>query len=402
MSLAEPMLSVAAGLLARQYGLDAAAIGPTVLATALDDAAGTLGLTRTELAVRLAEPACVSALFNALPVGLSWFDRDAAQLRAAAAWAARRRGPIRVLSAPCARGEEVWSLAASMLDAGVEAHRFQILGLDAMPAAIDIAESGAYPLSAIGGRDRPWWLPEIAGQLRVHPRLRSSVRFRTANLLDPAALADLGRFDLIFSRNFLIYLTPVARDQWIARLDELLVADGRLYVAASEPLGAGSARFRSCVGEVPGASERAEIAAPASAAESLGVPRATELTPPIRPRVRAVAAQPSASAPVTAGSAESLAAQDPRALADAGALDAAETALEARLASAMPAAADLVTAALIALARGQSARAEDMLRQALYLEHGHPEAVDLLAVLLDQRGEAGGARRLRARSGARA
>lgn len=401
MSLAEPTLSEAAGLLARQYGLDAGAIGPTVLATALGDAAGTLGLTRAELAARLAQPACVSALFNALPVGLSWFDRDAPQLRAAAAWAARRRGPIRVLSAPCARGEEVWSLAAAMLDAGVEAHRFQILGLDAMPAAIGIAESGAYPLSAIGGRDRPWWLPEIRGQLLVHPRLRSSVRFRAANLLDPA-LADLGRFDLIFSRNFLIYLTPMARDQWIARLAELLAADGRLYVAASEPLGAWSARFRSCAGEVPGASERADVPAEAaSTTEAATVPLASS-TPPIRPRAHARAAPPSASTPVTAGSVEPIADPDPRALADAGALEAAESLLEARLASAMPAAADFVTSALIALARGQSARAEEVLRQALYLEHGHPEAVDLLAVLLDQRGEADGARRLRARSGARA
>jgi len=92
---------------------------------------------------------------------------------------------------------------------------------------------------------------------------------------------------------------------------------------------------------------------------------------------------------------------DPRALADAGELKAAEALLAERLARPVPAAEDLVTAALIALARGQVGAAEDALRRALFLDHRHAEASTLLAALRDQRGDPDEAARLRQRSGAR-
>lgn len=395
--VAEARLDEAAVLLARQYGLDAAAIGPTVLATAMDDAAAALGLTVPLLAARLGEPVCISALFNALPVGLSWFERDAAQLRSAATWAVARRRPLRVLSAPCARGEEVWSLAAALLDAGMEPGQVRLLGIDAMPAAIERAESGRYPVSAgVPIQNRPWWLVEVAQELHVHPRLRSLARFRTANLLDPADLADLDGFDLIFSRNFLIYLTASARRQWLERISRWLAVDGRVYVAASEPLCSWSTGFRPSPGDVPGVC--VPIPPPAAATAPIG--RAVLPPEPVRRRRTEVVAP--ATLPQSAVAAAVDVASDPRVLADAGELEAAEALLLTRLASPVPAADDLVTLALIDLARGQLTRAEDALRRALYLQHGHAEAVDLLAALLDQRGEVLGARRLRSRAGARA
>lgn len=401
----------AATLLARQYGLDPAAIGPTVLRAALDEAAAGLSLSVPAFSARLAEPGCVEALFSALPVGLSWFDRDAAQLRSAASWAAAQRRPIRVLSAPCARGEEVWSLAGALLDAGVDAAQAQIIGIDAMPAAIARAEAGGYPPEAGRGvRERsPWWLIESDTGFQVHPRLRSMVRFQTGNLLDPAVLGDVAPFDLIFSRNFLIYLTPSGRRQWIGRIRQLLAPGGRVYVAASEPLAGWSSDFDVCPEEVHGACRRAApvrpqtdgFAAPA-AADVIGSPSRTDITRSrggagLRTKVTAPRAAVPPASPRGAGPDE-----DPRRLADAGALEAAEALLAPRLARAVPATDDLVTAALIALARGQSDPAEIALRRALYLDHHHAEAGALLAVLLEQRGETGTARRLRARSGARA
>lgn len=392
-------LAAVAERLSGQYGLDPAAIGPTVLATALDDAARTLELAPAALVARLAEPACVTALFNALPVGLSWFDRDVAQLRSAAAWAVNRARPLRVLSAPCARGEEVWSLAAALLDAGFDPAMLQIVGIDAMRMAIERAESGCYAAGAAApaAAERPWWLVESGQQLRVHPRLHAPVRFRTANLLDGAL--ELGSFDLVFSRNFLIYLTPAARLQWIDRVAGMLSADARVYVAASEPLGSWSARFSACAGEVPGAFMRAATRSAVCAA-----PTPARVVEPVAPapargprRVDPPVERPPAAVGVPTRSA--VDAPDPRALADAGELDLAERHLAPRLRQRMPAARDLVTAALIALARGQAGPAEDALRRALYLEHHHAEAAELLAVLLDQRGESRGAERLRGRAG---
>lgn len=391
----DPLLADAARRLARDYGLDLAAIGPTVLGAALAD----LPRAGATAASALDTPASIATLFNALPVGLSWIDRDAAQLRSAAAWAAARQQPLRILSAPCARGEEVWSLAAALLDAGVAPSAVQILGVDAMPAAIAAAERGEYSAAALPGRTDaplPWWLTGPEGRWQVHPRLRPLVRFRVANLLDPGVLAESAPFDLILTRNFLIYLTPEARLRWCARLAELLHPQGRLYCAASEPLPSWTTAFAALSGEVPGACVHA--AARVASWEQASAATPVERPPPAPRTVTSIRRVEARAAPVAEVSQPG---RDPRALADAGALQAAEALLVERLARPVPAAEDLVTAALIALARGRSTDAEDALRRALFLDHRQAEAATLLATLLDQRGEADEASRLRTRAGGR-
>lgn len=385
---AEPLLHAAARRLAREYGLDLAAIGETVLGTALAE------WNRDADALATADG--IAALFNALPVGLSWFDRDRAQLRSAAAWAAARQRPLRVLSAPCARGEEVWSLAGALIDAGIAPGAVQILGIDAMPAAIEQAERGDYPAPAraAGADPLPWWLADHAGRWVVNARLRPMARFRVANLLDPDVL-DGVRYDLILSRNFLIYLTPEARTRWVRALAGQLAANGRLYTAAGEPISAWSTAFAAVPGEVAGAWSRATTAASEPVPSVIAVRRSIA---PARPRTPApveagcLDTGPKISAPLPSRS-------DPRALADAGELVAAEALLAVRLSQPVPAAEDLVTAGLIALARGAGPAAEAAFRRALFLDHRHVEAATLLAALLDQRGDAIEAGRLRRRTG---
>lgn len=393
-----PALAQAAQLLAQRYGLDLAAIGPTVLQAALADVIRERAIPLAALPTRLVEPACIGALFKALPVGLSWFDRDIAQLQSAARWAARLQRPLKVLSAPCARGEEVWSVAAALVDAGLAPAAVQILGVDAMPESIMQAERGVYGCSAMPRpvAALPWWLQERDQQLLVDQRLRPMVRFRVGNLLEAAALAAHGPFDLMLSRNFLIYLTAEAQSQWCSTLARQLLPDGRLYVAASEVELARSGGWVALPGEVSGA-----------CVHSAGVvasPPLSQVAPMRERRPRLPASVPMRQAPPLAGSvllSESNVAvgPDPRVLADAGKLDEAEAALAPRLALQVPAAADLVTAALLAMARGQGRAAEESLRRALYLEHAHAEAAGLLAALLNQQGESGLAARLRSRAG---
>lgn len=334
-----------------------------------------------------------------------------------------------------------------MIDAGIPVSSLQIVGIDAMPAAIAQAEAGIYASASLAGKllPRPWWLLEADAQLCVHPRLRPVARFHCANLLDPGVLMGFGQFDLILSRNFLIYLTVEARQRWCDALATALTPGGRLYVAASEPVGQGTAAFAAIAGDVQGAFAHASASLPvasplehsalASVRPTLDAGRDPERSPasasPVPVRV-STASRASAEAPPSraAGSLKQsvradssrdrrdrsmdaldpavrspvavrpLAVADPRDLADAGQLDLAEALLSVRLDCAVPAAEDLVTSALLALARGRRDAAEDALRRALFLDHRHREAAALLASLLDQRGDVEHAVRLRARAGA--
>lgn len=141
-------------------------------------------------------------------------------------------GPLRLVSAGCATGEEAWTLA--MLAAGA-APRWQVQGLDLSRPALEAAERARYH------RGPPDALREVpaADRAALHlrddsfepaPALREHVRFTHANLLE----AEIPPAEAILCRNVLIYLTEAARAQVLARLVAALRPGGVLLLGATD------------------------------------------------------------------------------------------------------------------------------------------------------------------------
>ena len=124
--------------------------------------------------------------------------------------------PLRLLSAGCATGEEAFTLGAQSLAATelVPGARVEVIGLDLCRPALASATSGhiapglSDPLGLVPEELLPW-LTGSDGKPRLHPALRRLLNFRRANLLD--GVEAHGKFDVIFCRNVLIYLTDSAR-----------------------------------------------------------------------------------------------------------------------------------------------------------------------------------------------
>lgn len=72
------------------------------------------------------------------------------------------------------------------------------------------------------------------GMLRIRPAVRQSVHFFQHNLLDD--VGTLGRFDVIFLRNALIYFDTDRKQQILSRLLKVLAADGFLFIGHAETL----------------------------------------------------------------------------------------------------------------------------------------------------------------------
>ncbi|MBJ9590385.1 CheR family methyltransferase [Burkholderia seminalis] len=373
------------------------------------------------------------ALIELFVVPETWFFRDREAFATLARLAAERLAAlpgrvIRVLSAPCSTGEEPYSAAMALLDAGLEPASFTIDAIDLSARAIEYARLGCYGRNAFRGtatefRSR-YFTPASDGWL-LDERVRACVQFRHANLVEPAA--DTGiRYDFVFCRNVLIYFDRDAQDRVIRSLDALLVDDGMLFVGPAEtgvamrhgmrsarvPLAfafhrepAGTAADAAAAAAAPYrrterftvaplAATRSVLAVappswPGDARQPFAVPPPAVNTANFDARADLSAATAEAVAPVAEAVAPTL--EDAQALANAGAFDEAERVLAQFSARVGPHADAFYLNGLIADARGRAAEAGDFYRKALYLRPTHHEALTHLATLLDVGGDRAGA-----------
>jgi chemotaxis protein methyltransferase CheR len=186
----------------------------------------------------------------------TYFFREPAQLDAVVeqvvpALSDRLRDrPLRILSAACSSGEEPYSLAVKLTDAGLEmvGIRWTIDACDLNPIRLDQARKASYEglsLRACDADTLRHCFSEEQGRHVVRERYRKSIRFFPANLASPLAGIGWGPYDIIFCRNLLIYFSPVAFDRLITRFAELLPPGGYLMLGHSESLFERSGQFEA-------------------------------------------------------------------------------------------------------------------------------------------------------------
>lgn len=370
-------------------------------------------------------PAERQALIDALVVPETWFFREreafAALARLAPAKLARRPGDVlRVLSAPCSSGEEAWSAAMALLDAGIDAAQFGIDAIDISAASIAAAERGVYGRNAFRGdglafRERHF--EAVEGGWRIGTHVREPVTFERANLFEWLAAHPV-RYDFVFCRNVLIYFDRAAQDRAIELLRARLADDGMIFVGPAEtglmmrhemvpayiPLAFGFRLPREDEAQrhvpVPASAplplrplHALPVAVPSSAppmfaASTFKITPTAPTAPTRGPRAHRPATGMNGSAKPPASLAEA------RRLADAGELDAAHRLALQATQSAAPDPDAWYLLGLIADAQGHGAEARDHYRKAVYLDPAHYEALTHLAALLEVEGDGEGARRL--------
>ncbi|VVD84366.1 CheR-type MCP methyltransferase [Pandoraea aquatica] len=194
-------------------------------------------------------PQELQALIEAVVVPETWFfrHRDAftalTQMvhdeRESRRGTAREGQALRLLSLPCSTGEEPYSMAMTMFDAGLGANDFTIDALDISERALTVAREGLYGRNSFRGppgtmlfRDR-YFTPEDES-FRVISALRTQVRWHSGNLFDPSLVDRLGTFDYVFFRNVLIYFDRDGQRRAIAALEQLMRMGATLFAGPAE------------------------------------------------------------------------------------------------------------------------------------------------------------------------
>jgi chemotaxis protein methyltransferase WspC len=398
-------------LLRKTIGLDAESIGPTSIQRAVRLRMRSLGLRRPEDYEQLLEKSRTewNELVESVIVTETWFFRDPALFAAFARhvleeWLpAHPAAPMRLLSIPCASGEEPYSLVMALLDAGVPPERFQIEAVDISARALARAERGVYGKNSFRGKDLAfrdrYFKPSKEGFV-LDPAVRHCVHFSRGNLFSNDFLPGHASYDFIFCRNLLIYFDRPTQRSAIERIERSLAPSGVLFVGPVEqPLvlnhefvSANIAKGSACR-KAGHATRRQRLARLSTrppipawlqpdgasqrhlpASSRLMLPPVSRPSPPFQPDLETA-----------------------RRLADAGRLNEAAEICEAHLRQSRVSAQAYYLLGLVRDAGGD-ATAIDCYRKALYLEPNHCESLLQMALLLQKNGDLARARAFRSRA----
>jgi chemotaxis protein methyltransferase WspC len=429
-------LSACEQLLKDSMGLDVASIGASAIERAVRHRQNACQLPDVHAYWELLRGSQteLQELIDAVVVPETFFFRDRESFAALARvvreelMPASAGGSLRLLSVPCATGEEPYSIVMTLLDAAVPAERLRVEAVDICERLLRHARRGMYGENAFRGTDlhfrSRYFEPEADGKYLLSESVRRQVQFQQGNLLSPDFLPGTARYDVIFCRNILIYFDRRTQARALAVLSRLLTANGMLFVGPAESGVVLEHDFRSAKLPLAFAFRKAPAAAPAGPA-ALGAPaeskRSREVLP-VRPSVARVVRPPasappipvgralpqppaSAPAPVNASPLPSPSRQgehpaeleDARVLADQGRFEEAAERCDVYLRKHGPTADVCFLLGLVRDAGGRWSDAEAWYRKALYLDQHHEHALAHLALLLERHARPTEARVLRQR-----
>jgi chemotaxis protein methyltransferase WspC len=425
-------------LLKRKMGLDSGSIGKAAVERAVRHRMGAADAAdeRDYLLRVQTDPAEMQQLIEAVIVPETWFFRYP-ESQAAMAGLARERlfavgvpdtRVLRVLSLPCSSGEEPYSIAMALLDAGIPASRFEVDAVDISERMVEFARRAVYGRNSFRGDDlayRGRHFTETADGHQLADLVRARVRFHQGNLFDTHLLAGAAPYDFVFCRNLLIYFDGPTQERAVQVLRRFTRGDGVIFVGPAET-SLMTARRLPAVPVARSFAFLAQTLPPPAETFAPPKPMVHAWTPPRRPVAQTPAAHlplphtaiapgtmarpsmpptpmASASAAITPAARPDTSSADVSlrqiaAMADQGRVQDALAKCQAHLDSHGASADALHLLGLLQDAAGDARQAQTSYRKALYLDPTHREALLHLAALIASAGDIEGARRLQARA----
>lgn len=164
---------------------------------------------------------------------------------------AARSNSLKIWSAASSSGQEPYSIAMSVQEfkqknPGAFRSGVQIIGTDISTTMLEHCKYAHYDSLALSRglsaqRKKQFFEPGDNGMYKVRDDVKKMVSFRPLNLLNSYSL--MGRFDIVFCRNVLIYFAPEIKKQIISQIHGVLNKDCYLFLGASESMSGLSQNF---------------------------------------------------------------------------------------------------------------------------------------------------------------
>lgn len=238
-TLPDALVDVVAALLAQLHGLRTTAATQARLESSIRERAVSSGLDPERYVAGLsADTEELQAIVDLVTVQETSFFRDGGHLDALR-WhvAAKQPEPIVVWSAGCATGQEPYSIAFALDEAGVSDWR--VVATDLSRAAVQRTKEGRYhrdELRGLSAARRCRYLRPDGDRWRVEERIRERVTVIHHNLLTDPVPLGIGEAAALFCRNVLIYVDRDRIDPTLRRIRPHLRAGAVVFVGGSESL----------------------------------------------------------------------------------------------------------------------------------------------------------------------
>ena len=174
-------------------------------------------------------------LLNLVTVNETYFYRELAQLKDVIYYA-KELGEARILCAPCSSGDEVYSLAMLAYEFGLKQCDIQLTGIDINSEAIQACNAGSYgerSLHRLSEFQKERFFTKKDDKFFIKKEILPRCEFKILNVFDDA-MFNLGKFDIVLSRNMMIYFDDAFRLKCVERLHKLLKPEGRLYAGHAD------------------------------------------------------------------------------------------------------------------------------------------------------------------------
>lgn len=185
----------------------------------------------------------LQALVNEVTVPETWFFRDGepfkylVQAVTDGDFSLADNEKLRVLSIPCSTGEEPYSIAMALLEAGIPSSKMQIDAVDINSKVLVRAKAGVYGVNSFRGVPQHLierFFTEDGGRYKISPEIKACVNFSAGNVVSPEFASVRTPYHVVFCRNLLIYFNVDTKKRVLKTLHRLLLDKGLLFLGHAE------------------------------------------------------------------------------------------------------------------------------------------------------------------------
>lgn len=392
-----------------EIGIDANSIGQSAFDSAISKRMEEIGNNELDRYFQILQDSNkeLTSLIEEVIVPETWFFRDNSAFDALVKHANKNRQrynktPFRIMSIPSSSGEEAYSAAMALREAGYPAEHIKIDAIDISQKNVTYASNGIYRPNSfrnnMPGFMQEKYFKEVDGSFHIDDALKRTINFMKGNLFDINTLATPNYYDVIFCKNLFIYFDSENKQLSFNKIQTALMNKGLLLIGHSESNIIPNEYFEPC--KIP--KSFGFIKTNTKRTRKPGKIKITAKRPvinnalPEKPRIMKTATPLKPAANKPAGISKIVNISDAIKLANDGQLDKALDICN-KIDTDKQDADYFSLAATIQGARKEHGKAEALYRKALFLDPNHIESLTHLSLLLDQKGESKKAQHIRQR-----
>ena len=321
-----------------------------------------------------------------------------------------KRKPLRLLSVPCATGEEPYSLAIALIDENIDPQAFCIDAIDVSKKAIELAKDAHYGKNSFRDMDpelREKYFTSTERGWQLNEAIRKLVNFEQGNILQDSLSPHPAFYDVVFCRNLLIYFDRNTQQRTLEKIYRSLKKGAILFVGHAECSQVSDRYYQrtaypksfSFIKRDKPLEKESQTILTAGAADTKNAARKTPVKAAKRLK-KSVHRRAAADSATGTGTGTGTGQSDPHTkpavidslrpvekLADQGRYQDAENLCSAYLLIHPDSAHGHYLLGLIKNALSDQKTAESLLKKAIYLDPNHEQALVLSALLAEQKGD---------------